>query len=255
MKLVILATSGTPTDILVNYLDDSGLQPIAVLIEPAQSRTALLRGRARRLGWRAVVGQVLFMALVLPVLRRRADKRLASLRKIHSLRADPLPESRVTSINSVNSDETREILRRLAPDAVVLSGTRIVKSEALRAADAPVLNIHAGITPEFRGVHGGYWALWSGQPQDFGATLHVVDAGVDTGAVLEHIRPTPEPQDSFVTYPLIQLATALPALVRVLNDLGRGLGLPEAVPTSGQGRQWYHPTIAQYLTGLWRGVR
>ena len=71
MKVVVLASGGTPTNILVNYLDDAGIPPVAVLIEPSQSRRALLRGRARRLGRRAVFGQALFMALVLPVLRRR----------------------------------------------------------------------------------------------------------------------------------------------------------------------------------------
>ncbi len=255
MKLIVLATQGPPTDILVNFLDDAGIPPMAVLVEPAQSRRALLRGRARRLGWRAVFGQLLFMALVLPLLRRGNVKRLTDIRKARGLRDDPLPANRITSIPSVNDPETRGLLQSLAPDAVVLSGTRIVKPDTLRAAGAPVLNIHAGITPEFRGVHGGYWAVWSGRPEDFGATLHVVDPGVDTGAVLEHVRSIPESQDSFVTYPLLQLSSALPALGKVLNDLDQGRGLPETVPTTGQGSQWYHPTLRQYLAGLWRGVR
>ncbi|WP_417525543.1 formyl transferase [Marinovum sp.] len=255
MRLVVLASGGPPTDILVNYLEDAGLSPLAVLIEPAQSRRALLRGRARRLGWRAVVGQLLFMALVLPPLRRRAGARLAAIRSAHGLRADPLPADRMIEIASVNAPETRTLLQRLAPQAVVLSGTRIVKPEVLQAAGVPVLNIHAGITPEFRGVHGGYWALWSGRPQDFGATLHLVDPGVDTGAVLAHLRPAPAPEDSFVTYPLLQLAAALPALVAVLQGLGTGQGLPEPVTTAGAGRQWYHPTLGQYLAGRQRGVR
>lgn len=255
MKLVVLATSGPPTDIMVNFLDDAGIQPMAVLIEPPQSRQALLRGRVRRLGWRAVFGQVMFMALALPILRRRMAKRVADIQNLHGLRDEPIPTNRVTPILSVNAAKTREILKRLAPDAVVLSGTRIVKQDTLKAAGVPVLNIHAGITPEFRGVHGGYWALWTGRPEDFGATLHVVDPGVDTGAVLEHIRPAPEPRDSFVTYPLLQLASALPALVRVLNRLDQGRGLPETVPKTEKGSQWFHPTLGQYLAGLRRGVR
>lgn len=255
MRLVVLASGGQPTDFMVNYLEDAGLKPTAVLVEPSQSRSALLRGRARRLGWRAVFGQLLFMALVLPLLRRRARARLDSIRAAHGLRADPVPDASVTSISSVNAPRTRELLQELAPDAVVLSGTRIVKPETLKAASAPVINIHAGITPKFRGVHGGYWALWSGQPGDFGATVHLVDAGVDTGAVLEHVRPSRDEQDNFVTYPLLQLGAALPALVGVLDGLAKGRPLPEPVPTEGEGRQWYHPTLWQYLGGVRRGVR
>ena len=116
MQLVVLASPGAPTDILVNFLDDQGLPPAAVLIEPAQSRRALLRGRARRLGWWAVLGQVLFLGLALPIMRRRAGLRLATIRRELSLRADPLPASRVTRIASVN--------------AWVKRGTAIWKTEA-----------------------------------------------------------------------------------------------------------------------------
>jgi len=254
MKLAILASPGPTTDILVNFLDDSGLAPAAVLVEPPQSRRALLRGRVRRLGWGAVLGQVLFMALVLPLLRRRAGPRLETIRTTHGLRNDPLPSDRVTPIASVNAPETLERLHLLAPDVVVLSGTRIVRPATLQATRAPVLNIHVGITPAFRGVHGGYWALWTGRTQDFGATLHLVDPGVDTGPVLRHVRPHAVPADSFVTYPLLQLAAALPALAEVLHKLRQGEKLPDSVSVTGPGRQWYHPTLRQYLAGLRRGV-
>ena len=255
MKLVILATEGFPTDCLVNAIEDAGIEPVAVLIEPAQSRRALIRWRARRLGRRAVFGQLLFIALVLPPLRRRSQARLEAIRKAHDLRIDPLPAHRLTAIPSVNATEAQDILKQIAPDVVILSGTRIVKPDTLDAAGAPVLNIHAGITPEFRGVHGGYWALWTGKMQDFGATVHLVDKGVDTGVVLEHVRPSPTPEDNFVTYPLLQLAAALPPLIRLLDRLGQGRGLPDPILTTGPGRQWYHPTLMQYLSGLRRGVR
>ncbi len=255
MKLVVLASPGQSTDIIVNTLWREVSHDIWVLLEPPQSKWALLRGRAKRLGWGAVLGQVLFMVLVLPLLRRRGAVRLAGIQQELGLRAEPLPAGRVTQVSSVNAAETRVHLQRLAPDAVVLSGTRIVRADTLQASQAPVLNIHAGITPGFRGVHGGYWALWAGQPQDFGATLHIVDTGVDTGAVLAHVRPVPTPVDTFVTYPLLQLGAALPALVRALKALRNGAPLPDPVPTKGAGQQWYHPTIRQYLSGLRRGVR
>jgi len=255
MKVVVLATAGAHTDTMVNFLDDAGVSPVAVLVEPGQSRRAMLRFRARRLGWSAVLGQLFFMVIVPPLLRKTSGERLTFIRETNSLRSDPLPDGRMTQIPSVNAAETRNLLRALNPDAVVLSGTRIVKSETLEVTSAPVLNIHAGITPTFRGVHGGYWALWTGQPQDFGATVHCVDRGVDTGAVLDHVRPMPGAKDNFVTYPLLQLAAALPALVKVLQHVAVSQGLPSQTSTSGAGRQWYHPTLMQYLSGFARGVK
>lgn len=260
LNLVVLAAPGQPTDILVNWLDDAGLAPAAVLMEPAQSRRALLRGRLRRLGLRAVLGQVLFLVLAAPLLRHQSRGRAARIVRDKGLRTVPLPESRLTRIASVNAPETADLLRALAPDAVVLSGTRIVKPATLAAAGCPVLNIHAGITPAYRGVHGGYWALWQGAPQDFGATLHLVDAGVDTGAVLAHCRAQPAPDDNFATYPLVQLAAALPDLTACLERISRGQPPhpepnPMPAPAGDSGRQWYHPTLGQYLAGRLRGIR
>ena len=254
MRLVVLATGGTPTDMMVNFLDDAGFPPAAVLVEPAQSRLTMLRRRARHLGWRTVLGQLLFLALVPPVLRRRSAARLAAIKECHGLRPDLLLSGRVRLISSVNAEETRDFLREFKPNVIVLSGTRIVGAETLQAAGAPVINIHAGITPAFRGVHGGYWALRTGRANEFGATVHLVDSGVDTGGVLKHVYPRPESEDNFVTYPVLQLASALPALVDILSRLEQGKALPKLVPTNGPGRQWYHPTLGQYLTGIWQSV-
>ena len=252
----MLAAPGQPTDILVNWLEDAGFAPVTVLIEPAQSRKALLRGRRKRLGLWAVFGQVAFMALIPPILRRRSGSRVAQILTDANARTDPLPAGRMTPITSVNAAETVALLRDLAPDAVVLSGTRIVKPATLQAAGgAPVLNIHAGITPAYRGVHGGYWALWNRAPQDFGATLHLVDAGVDTGTVLAHCRTQPAPDDNFTTYPLVQLAAALPALTACLEQISRGQPLPGLCPPATDSRQWYHPTLAQYIAGRLRSLR
>lgn len=255
MKIVLLATPGLPTDILVNWLRDAGFPPAAILMEPAQSRRTLLRGRCRRLGLRAVLGQLAFMALIPPWLRCQSVARRAEILRQYGLRTDQLSDSTFTPIPSVNAPDSARLLRELAPDVVILNGTRIVNYETLAAAGCPVLNIHAGITPAYRGVHGGYWALWQGNPQDFGATLHLVDCGVDTGAVLAQTRPEPTPADNFTTYPLIQLASALPALTICLEQISASQTLRTLTTPPDPNRQWYHPTLWQYLSRRWGGLR
>ena len=54
-------------------------------------------------------------------------------------------------------------------------------SPLLEAVPAVFLNTLAGITPSYRGVHGAYWALVQRQPDACGVTVHLVDAGIDTG--------------------------------------------------------------------------
>jgi phosphoribosylglycinamide formyltransferase-1 len=218
------------------------------------SARTLLAARARRLGRLAVAGQVAFRIALQPLLERLARRRSAEILAAAGLVATPAPADRITRVPSVNSPEARELLERLAPRVVVLGGTRIVGRELLEALPAVFLNMHAGITPRYRGVHGGYWALASGEPEHCGVTVHVVDAGVDTGAVVAQARIEPTARDSFATYPQLQLVAGLPLLVEAVRAaLEERL---ESRPAGGPSRQWYHPTAWGYLfTWLRRGVR
>src|SRR5438093_9923670 len=53
---------------------------------------------------------------------------------------------------------------------VVVNGTRIISEAVLTASDAVFINMHAGITPKYRGVHGGYWALYNGDGEAASST-------------------------------------------------------------------------------------
>jgi phosphoribosylglycinamide formyltransferase 1 len=70
------------------------------------------------------------------------------------------------------------------PDLVVSAGFMKVLSPAfLAGVGAPVLNTHPALLPAFPGVHAVRDALAHGV-KITGCTLHLVDAGVDTGPVL-----------------------------------------------------------------------
>ncbi|HEY2095185.1 MAG TPA: phosphoribosylglycinamide formyltransferase [Pseudonocardia sp.] len=70
------------------------------------------------------------------------------------------------------------------PDLVVSAGFMKVLSPAfLAGVGVPVLNTHPALLPAFPGVHAVRDALAHGV-KITGCTLHLVDAGVDTGPVL-----------------------------------------------------------------------
>ena len=72
---------------------------------------------------------------------------------------------------------------RVAPDLVVCAGwMKILGPEALGSAPAFV-NTHPALLPAFPGAHAVRDALAAGVPVT-GSTVHLVDAGVDTGPVL-----------------------------------------------------------------------
>src|SRR5262249_22864046 len=117
----------------------------------------------------------------------------------------------------------------------------------------PFINYHAGITPKYRGVHGGYWAQAEGDPGNFGVTVHLVDRGIDTGEVLYQERLAPSADDNYSTLPYLQLGAALPLLERAARDAVNGTLRPEKLDLPS--KLWSHPTLWQYIkTGLRRGV-
>jgi len=75
-------------------------------------------------------------------------------------------------------------LAAVDPDLVVSAGfMKIVGPAVLEAFGGRLINTHPALLPAFPGAHAVRDALAAGVPVT-GATVHVVDAGVDTGPVL-----------------------------------------------------------------------
>lgn len=254
-QVVLLAGPGDTTDIVANWLDKH-ISHVTVITEDAQSRVQLTRRRIKRFGWVRTLGQVFFVAIAMPILRIQGQRRRYQILFESGLNDTARPSD--VHVDSVNSSQTIEILARLAPRVVVVNGTRIISSRVLSSVTCPIINTHAGLTPRYRGVHGGYWALAEGHPEEVGTTVHLVDSGIDTGKILAKAHFDTSPADSIVTYPYLHLATGLPLLgdsVRAVLD-GKQLAPVDYNPPSVESRLFTHPTLWGYLR-LWatRGVR
>jgi folate-dependent phosphoribosylglycinamide formyltransferase PurN len=254
-RVVLLAGPGDTTDIVANWLDEH-ISPVTLITEEPQSRAQLTRRRIKRIGWVTTFGQVIFIAIAMPLLRLRGQRRREQILSQFSLNDAARPAD--FRVDSVNSREALEILALQEPLVVVVNGTRIISSRVLDSISCPVINTHAGITPRYRGVHGGYWALAEGHPEDVGTTVHLVDQGIDTGRILARARFETSPADTIVTYPYLHLAAGLPLLidpVRTALD-GRQLTPLDDGSLSVESRLFTHPTIWGYLR-LWvtKGVR
>jgi phosphoribosylglycinamide formyltransferase-1 len=251
VTVVILAGDGDSTSIVHNALRER-FPVSALLVEPDPPALELLRRRARRIGWVAVAGQVAFV-LYARLTRRFSTVRRDEILRVHSLSPTPEPGA-ATGIPSANSREAIALLQSLRPEVVVVNGTRILSQEVLDCVDAPFLNMHAGITPMYRGVHGCYWALANGDAAHAGVTVHLVDSGVDTGGVIAQAPVHPGPADSYHTYPFLQIAAGLPLLEQAVADALAGR--LRTVEVSGESRLYYHPTIWRYaINRVRRGVR
>ena len=93
-------------------------------------------------------------------------------------------------------DALLDQIRLWEPDLVILSGfMRLVPPRVVAALSPHLINTHPAYLPEFPGAHGVRDALAAGATQT-GASLIVVDNGVDAGPVISQERVPIEPGDT-----------------------------------------------------------
>jgi phosphoribosylglycinamide formyltransferase-1 len=106
------------------------------------------------------------------------------------------PGSFRTKMSSEAEAEIVRLLREARVDFVVLAGfMRVIKEPLLQAFPGRILNIHPSLLPAFRGLDAWRQAVEAGVPEA-GCTVHLVDAGVDTGEILGQSRVPVLPCDT-----------------------------------------------------------
>jgi folate-dependent phosphoribosylglycinamide formyltransferase PurN len=243
-KLLILASEGISTNILYNSLKDE-YDIEAIIIEQAVSRKEFLKKRIKKLGTWAVLGQILFQFSVVPFLNYFSAKRKREILDNYNLHDAPLPEDKIVRVKTVNSPECISIIEKINPEVIIVNGTRIISKEVLEATEVKFVNIHAGITPKYRNVHGAYWAIVNNDLENCGVTVHLVDKGIDTGSIIYQQQIPVTQKDSFATYPLLQIAEGIIHLKKALSDIFENKLAVKS--NSLESKMWYHPTLWQYI--------
>lgn len=246
-KIIMICGAGDSSNYLYNNIEQS-FHISKVFIVGDGKKSEFLKKRIKRLGLLKVVGQILFIIYTKLFLRGSADQRIKEINEEFGMNREGIPGEKVKYIDDVNSVQMREEILQMKPDLVIINGTPIIESHILNAADCHFLNIHVGITPKYRGVHGGYWALFENDTDLVGVTTHFVDTGIDTGQVLDQSTVKISEKDNFLTYPHLQTGAALMKHNRIIRSILDG-NIVYQTPLSGESRIWTHPTLWQYVYG------
>jgi len=181
MNLVLLTRDSLQSRYMAQKLHaEHGLK--AVVFEEAPSRVRMAIRHIRRNHWWR-----LFMSVCDIVFLYTMGRRLAH--SLHSMlgpkaRGGELPADLPCYVfQSANRPECVAALKELEPEVIMVFGTRILKEEVLNVPKHMILNIHAGIVPEYRGLACSYWALSNGDFDKLGVTVLYVLPGVDNGPV------------------------------------------------------------------------
>jgi hypothetical protein len=84
----------------------------------------------------------------------------------------------------INSIDTLRTLAAQQPDIIILFGTSLIGREIMDCFPNQILNLHVGLSGQYRGSSCNFWPIYDGRLDCLGATVLRINAGIDTGEVL-----------------------------------------------------------------------
>jgi methionyl-tRNA formyltransferase len=145
-----------------------------------------------------------------------------------------------------NHPNSLKFLQGLETDIILFTGGGLLRKPLLEIPRLGILNCHTGILPQYRGMDVVEWTAVEERINSigFGATLHFMDRGVDTGPML--LKKTIMPKKD-TTFEIIR-AELETVMVELMIEGVRGLQTYTLIPQSQEheeGRQFFvmHPRV------------
>ncbi len=246
-RIAIITAGGAAPAIIINRLIKH-FPDLLLIIEEPESKSAFIKRRARKIGWFQTLAQLPTQFLS-KFAKGALAKRYAEIEREFEVSMKMPAEQETIHIASVNDGSVAKILSDNDIALAFIVGGRMLSKATLNSIGCPILNFHAGFTPDYRGVNGGYWALIEGRPERFGGTVHNIDQGVDTGDVVDQFVCQPTPKDNLMTYQHLISAGCADGCVKAIKATLENNITP--FTPDGTSKQHYHPSIFFYL---WAGL-
>lgn len=175
----------------------------------------------------------------------RRDQRIKQLLAAEAAKPFNWPATSEILSTELNSPRTAERLRELRPDVLIVFGCPLLKPEIFSVPKIATVNVHLGIAPWYRGEHTVFFPLLFEDYERIGFTLHRIDRGVDTGAVLAQGFPALSPDDDEASI-MAKIATMAGDLLTEYLHHAEAPGMSQQVfgtkgrVFKGGGRHFWH---------------
>ncbi|NWG74422.1 MAG: formyl transferase [Rubrivivax sp.] len=168
----------------------------------------------------------------------------------------------VREVPHINHPDVVALARELQPDLIAVFGTSLIRGELLKQGRLGIANLHGGLSPEYRGADCTFWALYNGEPEKVGCTLHWIDAGIDTGGLIAHVSPEVRPDDDELKLFWRAVQTSAEAYAELVRRLAAGERFGQTQPHKGRlyqvkQRGWRHERVVdrRLRAGMLRGLQ
>lgn len=140
----------------------------------------------------------------------------------------------VVEVPHINHSDVAALADRLQPDVIAVFGTSLIRGPLLEKGRLGIFNLHGGLSPRYRGADCTFWALYNGEPEQVGCTLHRIDAGIDTGTLIAHVRPAVKSGDDELELFWRAVRDGAEVYAELMKRLARGERLGRPQPEKGR---------------------
>jgi len=162
---------------------------------------------------------------------------------------------RALTVAHINDPSLLRLAEDLSPDLIAVFGTSLIRDDLLRPGRSALINLHGGLSPSYRGADCTFWALYHGEPDQVGCTLHFIDRGIDTGLLVAHVRPEVHEDDDELTLFWRAVRDSTEAFKELLDRIEQGERFGQLQRENGRlyqvrDRRLYHERdLAERLRG------
>jgi len=209
---------------------------------PRAAALRLWRRRVTRHGWLPTASRA--AALVADRALYRIDRANRATDPAPARDRSALAAPRHLTVSDINSPEVAELIGALEPTLCIVVGASIIREPVLSTlSKSLVVNLHAGKTPKYRGTHGGVWAVIRSAPEDVVTTIHLLDAGIDTGRPLVYVPVSVKP-----TMTAMAAEHRRSALRWLAESATKGKQSVDPVHAPPRGELLYPPRLSEWRT-------
>ena len=248
---VVILTTKLPEDIwFINKVSD--VCSIEGIVLPKGRRWKeygiinVLKKRIRHFGIFYVANQALLILYRL-LFEQRKDKMI--LKEIFTQKPYDHIEKKdldIFEVDNINSEEVIKFIQNKDPEIILVSGTPLLKKPIIQLAGRKLVNLHPGFAPQYRGRYGAFWPIYNKEPQFVGTTVHFIDNGIDTGAILAQESVDFGVSDTLKTITYKQQKVGVDLIMKCITDFDKIVS--HAYYKAGHpSKNYYVPGLTHYL--------
>jgi methionyl-tRNA formyltransferase len=143
----------------------------------------------------------------------------------------------VMSAAEWNTEDVATWVKKQSPQIELFTGGGMTRASLQSCFPIGILNVHMGHLPGYKGMDVVQAPVLEGRRNNVGATVHIMDEGLDTGPIIQRLNFNPDPCNSLGT--LRNEISGLMPVISIDSALGLSSGRLTPQPQIKGGRQYY----------------